>query len=270
MHMHLHRRWRISAIGIIPIAGFVIFYLIPLGMTFKYSIFESSINNTVVGFDNFRDVWQNEYFLLGLRNLLIVGILCIIGASILSGVIAWLLCDCPRIATMGMVLLLVPILIPSVAAASLWTTAFQLNILTPWPISLLALLSMYWWKCSGPASVVIYVALTNIPQEVLEAASLEGCSKLRLHLQIRLPMIHNEISFALLFLIMYYFRIYKESYLLFGQYPDKHLYLLQHYMNNQYLKMNVQYVSVAASSLIAICALVFSFILVAHIRRKKA
>lgn len=269
MNMHLHQRWRMSAIGLVPIAGFVVFYLIPLGMTFKYSIFESSFEDTVIGFDNFIDVWQNEYFLLGIRNLIIVGTLCIVGASIVSSVIAWLLCESPRIATVGIILLLVPILIPSVAAVSLWISAFQLDILSPWPVSLLALLSLYWWKCSGPAAVVMYIALSNIPSEVLEAASLEGCSKLRLHLHIRLPMIRNEINFALLFLLMYYFRIYKESYLLFGQYPDKHLYLLQHYMNNQYLKMNVQHVSVAASSLIAICALVFSSIIVAHARRKK-
>lgn len=256
--------------GIIPIAGFIVFYLFPLFMTFRYAVTASSFDDAIVGFHNFSEVWQNTYFQLGLRNLLTIGILCILGATLIAGVTAWLLCERPRMAAVGIVLLLVPVLIPSAAAVNLWTAVFKVDILTPWPISLLALLTLYWWKCSGAAAVVMFAALSNIPGEVLEAATLEGCGKLRLYFQIRLPMIRNEMVFALLFLLMYYFRIYKESYLLFGQYPNNHLYLIQHYMNNQYLKMNAPYVSVAAASLIGICILVFGLVILGRAGRKKA
>ena len=53
---------------------------------------------------------------------------------------------------------------------------------------------------------------------------------------------------------MFLLRVYKESYLLFGAYPSPDLYLLQHYMNHQYLKMNFQYVA-AAAVLLTACAL---------------
>lgn len=83
----------------------------------------------------------------------------------------------PRLAG-GAVVLILPLLIPSVSAISLWNQMFQVDILTPWPVSMLALSTLYWWKCAGSAAVLLYIALTGIPQEKLDAAALDGCGRL--------------------------------------------------------------------------------------------
>lgn len=253
--------------GALPMAGFAVLYLVPLGMTFWYASIQSSFEKKAVGLDNFAYVWSNRYFLLGLKNLLTLGLWCLVGAALLSLLLAWLLGEHPRIATGGMAILILPLLIPSVSAVALWKSLFQADILTPWPISVLALSTLYWWKCAGPAAVLIHIALTSLPQEVLDAAALDGCGKAQLFFRVRLPMIRNETVLAALFLLMYYFRIYKESYLLFGQYPANALYLVQHYMNNQYMKMNVQYVSAAAASLVIVCAVLFGGVALLRERR---
>lgn len=260
-------RLRLSAMGVLPIAGFAAFYLLPLCMTFWYTTVKSSFQADNVGLGNFAEVWGNRYFQLGLTNLLILGLVCFAGAALLALLLAWLMSEHPKTASAGVVVLILPLLIPSVSAVSLWNWLFQVDILTPWPISMAALASLYWWKCAGPAAVLMYIALRGIPQEVMDAAALDGCNKGQLFFRIRLPMIRSQIMLSALFLLMYYFRIYKESYLLFGQYPGNALYLLQHYMNNHYLKMNVQYVSVAAATLVGICLLAFGGVALLRERR---
>lgn len=248
-------------------AGFAGLYLLPMSMTFWYASINSSFDTTTVGVRNYCSVWSNTYFRLGITNLLVFGLVCLSGAVLLALLLAWLLCEHPRLAR-GSAILVLPLLIPSVSVISLWNQLFQVDILTPWPVSMLALSTLYWWKCVGSAAVLLFVALIGIPSEVLDAAALDGFGKIRLFFRIRLPMIRNESVLALFLLLMYYFRIYKESYLLLGQYPVNELYLVQHYMNNQYMKMNVQYVSAAAASLVAACMLVFSCAALLWERRK--
>ncbi len=258
---------QLSAMGMLPMAGFALLYLLPLGMTFWYATVSSSFQKTSVGLDNFLYVWNNTYFRLGLANLLALGLVCLAGAAALSLGLAWLLGEHPRLALPGMAVLILPLLIPSVSAVTLWQQLFKADILTPWPVSVLALSSLYWWKCSGAAAVLMHIALSNLPREVLDAAALDGCNGWQMFFRVRLPMIRNEVILAVLFLLMYYFRIYKESYLLFGQYPHNRLYLIQHYMNNQYMKMNVQYVSATAASLVVICTLGFGAVALLRERR---
>lgn len=134
---------------------------------------------------------------------------------------------------------------------------FQIDLFSPWETCAGALLALYFWKYTGTAAVILYTAQIRLPREVLEAARLDGCGEGRLFFRIRLPIIRGQVGLSLLFLLMDFFRIYKESYLLFGRYPPDELYLIQHYMANHYLKMDVFRVSVAAASLAALCLLFF-------------
>ena len=78
---------------------------------------------------------------------------------------------------------------------------------------------------------------------------MDGAGPVKSYLQVCLPMLRREISLTLLLFLMFAFRIYKESYLLFGEYPSEKMYPIQHYMNNHFMKMNFQYVAVSAVSL---------------------
>ena len=43
-----------------------------------------------------------------------------------------------------------------------------------------------------------------------------------------------------------FFKVFKEIYMLYGAYPSPYVYMLQHYMNNQFLSLNMQKLSAAA------------------------
>ena len=42
------------------------------------------------------------------------------------------------------------------------------------------------------------------------------------------------------------FRVFKEVYMLYGGYPSMDIYMLQHYMNNQFLSLSMQKLASAA------------------------
>lgn len=248
---------KLFALGFLPFAGFTLAYLLPMALTVRYSLLDSSFQQTFVGLENYGHIWSNRYFLLGMKNLLMIGAVAIAGAAMISLLVAWLLCRHQGLARAGMAVLILPLLIPSVSAVSVWQSAFHADILTPWWVSMAALVTLYWWKFSGVGSVILYAALQRVPQSVLDAAALDGAGEARTYFQIRLPMIRTQMMLALIFLLMYFLRVYKESYLLFGQYTANEMYMVQHYMNNQYLKMSAEYVSAAAVSLTLLALLLY-------------
>ena len=251
-------RLKLLKLGFVPFGGFLAFYLVPLILTFRYSLLSSAFDKVPAGLDNYTYVLKNEYFQLGLSNLLKMGTVFCTAAFTLAMGIAWLMMKHNRFARLAVGVLILPLMIPSVCTVSLWKKAFDINILTAPVISFVALFTLFAWKCTGSAAVILYMALKSLPRNVTEAAALDGSGALRTFFCIHLPMLRSEAILSLLFLLMFYFRVFKESYLMFGQYPPDEMYLVQHYMNNQYLKMNAQYVSAAAGSLAILCFAVFS------------
>ena len=58
--------------------------------------------------------------------------------------------------------------------------------------------------------------------------------------------------FAVVISIMDCFKVYREIYILYGDIPPKEIYMLQHFMNNNFLKLNYQRLSTAAFLVVAV------------------
>lgn len=249
------KKQRLLLIGALPLLGFGAFYLVPLGMTVYYALVNSAFDDRFAGLGNFSYVMSNQYFQTGMKNLSLLGGGMILAALLASLVIAPLLYRHPKLAGLGMAVLLLPLLIPSVSAVSLWSSVFDTRSTLASASSQAALITLYLWKYAGVGAVLLYTALQKIPQAMTDAAALDGAGAVRTYFSIRLPMAGEQLAGVLIFLTMFMFRCYKESYLLFGDYPSTRVYMLQHYMNHQYVKMNFQYVA-ACAVLLAVFALI--------------
>ena len=53
-----------------------LFYLAPFIGGVRYSVQDGSVANQFVGFENYRKLWANPIFLQGLRNTLILSLIC--------------------------------------------------------------------------------------------------------------------------------------------------------------------------------------------------
>lgn len=63
-------------------------------------------------------------------------------------------------------------------------------------------------------------------------------------------MISGQVMFSVILAITYNLRLFREAYLMYGAYPDRSVYLVQHYMNNHFSKLNYQNLT-SASTLFA-------------------
>lgn len=54
----------------------MIFYIVPFFSGIGYSLTDGSYKNAFVGLQNYRDLWGNSMFLLGLKNTMELSLIC--------------------------------------------------------------------------------------------------------------------------------------------------------------------------------------------------
>ncbi|MBQ8687198.1 MAG: sugar ABC transporter permease, partial [Ruminococcus sp.] len=119
----------------------------------------------------------------------------------------------------------------------------------PWLSSgygMTVLVLIFVWKTMGYNMVLMMAGLSGIPVDYLEMAKQEGASAWWQFLHIKLRYLFPTLFFILLYDIICSFKVFREVYLLTGDYPCEELYLLQHFMNNTFESANYQKLSAAA------------------------
>ena len=256
-------------IGVLPLAGFLAVLIIPLLMTILHAFSSDNYLSSFAGLDHFCHLAQSRLFRLGLRNTLIIGSGMVAGSLCLSLLIAWWMLQCPGLVKPGIGILILPLLLPSVSAAAIWKEVFQTGAFMDIGKARLALGTLFGWKYTGICAVLILIELRNIPQSILDSAMLDGADRYQCFRSIQLPLISGSLGISLILLLVFFFRVYKEAYLLFGEYPNEGVYLLQHYMSQQYMKLNYPYVSAAATVLMLLCAMLYGVGLLGIKRRNE-
>ena len=107
------------------LAGLTVFYLAPFLGGIYYSLTDGSIANRFVGLDNYRRIWQNEVFRLGLKNTLELSLLCTPGIFVLSFILAVMLKALREKSAFFRNVLLLPYLMPSSALLIVWLLLFD-------------------------------------------------------------------------------------------------------------------------------------------------
>lgn len=165
---------------------------------------------------------------------------------------------CRPLATL---VLLVPLVVPSGSIVSFWNTLFSSNGLvmkmllqagfsheavSPSDWSMAALVVIFLWKNVSYNIVLFWSGLNWIPKTYYEQMALEGAGVFRQFANVTWVYLAPTTFVVLLMSIVNSFKVFKEVYMLYGSYPSPEIYMLQHYMNNQFAAMNMQKLSAAA------------------------
>jgi len=102
------------------------------------------------------------------------------------------------------------------------------------------------WKNLGYNMILFMAALSNIPRELLEVAEVEGASAAYQFFHIKLRYLSPTVLFVTILSIINSFKVFREIYLLTGNYPYDGLYMMQHFMNNMFNSADYQRLSAAA------------------------
>ena len=240
--------------------GIAVFYVIPYIMCI-YSSFVSK--GSFAGLDNYINLFQNKAFLYALRNTVIFTAVAIPLLMIISFLIAKFLTSFKKISAFFRSAYLMPIVIPAASLIYVWQLLFDdygvvNNILSSLGIdtvqffssgfSMVMIIIIYIWKNCGFCVILFTAGLANLPKSVHESAYLEGASGFKTTIKITLPLITPTTFFVFLMAVINSFRMFSESFSLFGTYPNENIYFLQNFINNNYNNFN--YPQLASSAIV--------------------
>ena len=228
-----------------------------------------------VGLNNFLEVLQNPMFQRGLENQALFIAIAIPLCLILSLLFALHINKLKKGKELILLISSLPFIIPSATSIYFWNCIFDINglankILFSLNIPMVNWYNSRWvmviaviifiWKNLGVTSLILYIGLNRITREYYEMADIERISRFQRFYKITLVYLTPIIFISILLLVVNSFKIFKEIYLLFGNYPDENIYLLQHYMNNHFFRLNLPKLTTASYILFIIIGAFISFI----------
>ena len=247
--------------------GMLMFFVAPFCVVIYYSFIAGALDHSFVGLKNYINVWNNGAFRIAVPL-----------AVVLALVLALMLeCRIP-FKSQFRTFFLSPMMVPVASIILVWQVLFHSNGVVNEFLSVFGVKAIDWlksdycmvvivllflWKNLGYNMILFMAALNNIPRELLEVAEVEGASKVYQFFHIKLRYLSPTVLFVTILSIINSFKVFREIYLLSGDYPYEGLYMLQHFMNNMYNKnLDYQRLSAAAIMLaiviIALIALLFA------------
>ena len=111
------------------------------------------------------------------------------------------------------------------------------------------------WKNIGYNMALYISGLSSIPEQYYEYADVEGAGILWKFKNITWVYLTPTTFLVFIMSFVNSFKIFKEIYIITGEYPPDGLYVLQHYMNNMFLSLN--YSKLASAVYILTIVIVF-------------
>ena len=118
------------------------------------------------------------------------------------------------------------------------------------------LVGTYIWKNLGYDMVLWLAGLTAISDEQYEAAKVSGANGFQTFWYITLPQMKSSAVMIGVLSFINAFRVFREAYLIAGEYPHNSIYMLQHLFNNWFTKLDIQKMSAAAVMMAAVISII--------------
>ena len=104
----------------------------------------------------------------------------------------------------------------------------------------------YIWKNLGYDVVLWIAGLSMVPKEVYEAARVDGAGEWRCFFYITLQGIRPAAFTIVVISFLNSFKVFREAYLVAGNYPHDDIYLLQHLFNNWFRDLSMDKMAAGA------------------------
>lgn len=258
--------------------GVVFFSFLPFMDVIRRS-FVQVVSGRFCGLENYRIVLHNRAFLLAVKNTLRFLLVCLpllLGISLVLAFLlhAWQMAFHQKLRPLKAAYL-VPMAIPAASLVLLWKLMFDKHGFVNGILHLCGIHAVDWmntgaaffvlvfsyiWKNLGYTMVLWLAGLSSISPDLYEAAEMDGAGRMTQFFKITLPLIRPLIFTIVVLSFLNSFKVFREAYLVAGNYPQEDMYLLQHLFNNWFTDLSVDKMA-AGSVLLALVITVFVLLL---------
>lgn len=256
--------------------GVMLFFILPFLVVIFYALIDNVTTANFVGIDNFKKLFSNSAFKLALKNTGVFSLTAVPLVVIIALALAVLLeANIPYKSTFRTIFLS-PMIVPAASVILIWQVLFDYNgvvnditaLFGADPVEWLksdhgyiVVVLLFLWKNIGYNMIMFMSALSAIPRGIIEVAMLDGCGSVRRFFTIKLRYLSSTISYVTIMSLINSFKIFREVYLLTGDYPYDSMYTLQHFMNNTFSSFDYQKLSSAAIVLCAVMIVIIAALL---------
>ena len=253
---------RRSGLFIAPsLLGVIIFFLLPFLVVIFYSVVDNPISMQFVGMQNFKQVINNSAFKTAVINTVRFSVIAVPLSVVLSLLFAILLEEKLPFRSQFRTFFLSPLMVPVASVVLIWQVLFYYDgavndVLAKLGIekidwfaskyTTIVIVLLFLWKNLGYNMILFMAALASVPRDILEVAKLENATPFQTFFYIKIRYLSSTILFVTIMSLISSFKIFREIYLLTTDYPYDTIYMLQHYMNNKFRKLDYQSLSAAA------------------------
>ncbi len=260
------------------ILGVGIFFIVPFFVIVYYALINNPIQHEFVFIKNFIALFKNSAFTTAANNTAVFSLIAVPLAVVLSFLLAQMLESRIPLKSQFRTFFLSPMMVPVASVVLIWQVIFSNNGTLNDFLSLFGIDKIDWlksqyaqvvvvtlflWKNLGYNMILFMAALNNIPKELIEVADMDGATPWFKFKNIIVRYLSPTILFVTILSLINSFKVFREVYLLTGEYPVESLYMLQHFMNNTFKALDYQKLSAAAVLMalvmVVIIALLFVF-----------
>jgi multiple sugar transport system permease protein len=231
------RRARAGRMFVAPnLTAVAVFMLFPLAFSLYMSVQTWDLFRPAkfVGLANYHNLFTGDpLFAIALRNTVVYTVGTIVPTVLISLAVAGVLNrKVPGINIFRGIIFL-PLAVSSVVMAVVWQFVFNtnnglLNIMLSWigigPVpwlndpkwAMLSLCTVSVWRSVPFATVILLAAMQGVPDNLYEAAKLDGAGEIRQFVSITVPLIRGAVSFVVVISIIHAFQAFDLVYVLTG------------------------------------------------------
>ncbi|MBG6237728.1 multiple sugar transport system permease protein [Mycetocola sp. CAN_C7] len=263
-------KWAALVLLLPALLGFVVFYLYPTVRGVWYSMTDFNLLNdpTFLGMANFEELAADPQVWDSLR---ITAVFAVVNIAIVMVLALGLAAFMQRLNLRNWVrsLLLLPWLVPNVAIALIWGWLLDANVgylsqlLKSVGISgvsfyngdaalgIIIVISV--WSGLGYTALLLYAGMLQVPNELYEAAALDGASETRMFFRVTLPLIRPVLALVLVVSLIGSFQVFDLVQVGYGNNPIPEVRVIYYYIYQQAFSFyNMGYASAIAILLVVI------------------
>lgn len=265
------RQQRLTALAFLlpAVALLIVFLVVPAIMALGYSFTDFYITkpNSInfIGLDNFKTLFQDDLFWKCLGNTVYFVVVLVPVETVISLGLAMLIKRKRPGRTFFRLSYFAPVMTSATVVSILWVFLYNpsdglinsfLNLLGIESQMFLrsasqamnSIIGMTVWQGVGYQMLIFLAGLNDIPEELYEAASMDGAGPFQQFIHVTLPGLKNVVSFIVVYLTIMAFKIFTQPYIMTNGGPENSTRTIVYYIYQQ----GFQYKKAGYSAAIAV------------------